>query len=148
MGKSSQKGITLVGCMIVLGVLSLLFSLIVPQRIWARHGLNEQAAIQTLQLYSGQLRQFHAIPGNGQYPVTLKVVTNDFIASSEDGLDWERDGYRFIYHRTSPQAFVLYGVPKDSGISGTRRFYVDQTGVVRSSPNGLAGPASGSVVEK
>jgi competence protein ComGC len=148
MVKSSQKGITLVGCMIVLGVISLLVSFIVPQRIWARHRLNEQIAIQTLQLYSTQLQQFHSIPGNGKYPMTLKVVTDDFIDQRQDGIDWERGGYRFIYHRTSPQTFVMYGIPKKSGISGTRRFYVDQTGVVRSNLKGLAGPTSGSVSEK
>lgn len=142
--RNHSSGFTLVEIMIVVAIIALLAAIAIPNLLRARHNANETAAIGAVRTLSTALESFRAAQTPPGYPVALvnlsTAVPSYVPASLTSGLP--RQGYTYTYGRPTMNTFTVQATPETVGTTGTRRFFVDQTGVIRANAAGAAGPAS------
>ncbi len=137
-------------------VLAIVFAVAIPNLMRSKTAANEASAVGSLRTLNAACMTFEATYGRG-YPASLLALGNardgkvsPAAANLIDGAlaTGIKSGYRFVY---APQSLDGYGFPHGYGItaeplepgnSGQRYFYMDQSGVIRSSTGGPAGPAS------
>lgn len=117
--------------------------------------VNEAAAVSNMRTYSTALKKYaEKCPQQG-YPATLvplgpgagdckRANLIDVRLAMQAPV---RQGYVYQYSTgvTGPEkvtAFALVARPVTPGFSGTRYFYLDETGIIRESPNQNIGPNS------
>lgn len=144
----NRKGFTLVEIMIVVAIIALLAAIAIPNLLRARHNANETAAIGAMRTLSTAMESFRAAQTPPAYPATLGTLSAavpPYVGATLAGATnaaAARQGYFYGYARTSANTFTLQGTPATVGTTGTRRFFVDQTGVIRANAAGAAGPGS------
>ena len=140
----NRKGFTLVEIMIVVAIIALLAAIAIPNLLRARHNANEAGAIGAMRTFSTALESFRAAQTPPAYPLNvalLSAAVPPYVPPSLTGAAG-RQGYTYTYARTSVNTFTLSGSPQVAGTTGTRSFFVDQTGVLRASAVGVATAAS------
>ena len=121
---------------------------------------NEATAVTTMRAYDQALKSYAAKCPQQGYPATLLPLgpgTGD--CKRANLIDFRlavrvpvRQGYTFVYSTGAPTtgkltAFALVARPITPGMSGTRYFYLDETGVIRESANQNIGPNSNPLGE-
>lgn len=142
--RSNKKGFTLVEIMIVVAIIALLAAIAIPNLLRARHNANETAAIGAVRTLSTALESFRAAQTPPQYPAVLTNLSTavpTYVPASLTSAAG-RQGYLFTYRRNNANDYDLWGDPLQRGTTGTRGFFVDETGVIRASATGQAGPGS------
>ncbi len=136
----SRKGFTIVELMVAVGIVMVLALLVIPNVWRARVNSNESAAVSNLRSLNGALQLYYI--NNNTFPRIL----NTLIAPNSDPAYIETElasgtktGYTFSYVRTDASHFYINANPQSAGRTGNRYFYIDETGVVRSSQEGEAG---------
>ena len=146
-----QKGFTLVEIMIVVAIIALIAAITIPNLLRARHNANETAAIGAMRTLSTAMESFRAAQTPPTYPANLNAlstanppyVPGTLAAAVNAGT--ARQGYFFTYVLTNANAYTLQGTPATVNTTGTRRFFVDQSGVIRANAAGAATVASPEV---
>lgn len=133
-----KKSFTIVEMMLVLGIVSMLLVVAVPSLIRSRIVANEVAAIANCQvLWNGCMLYYynsspHDLPENlallGPAAVSPAYIDN-MLANANNAP--EKQGYRFTYTKLTGSEFAVNADPITSGSTGSRHFYIDQTGYVR-----------------
>jgi len=154
------------------GVLFIPFILIVaaiaiPNLIRARVVANEAEAIVRLRTIAGAAIEYNAKYSNG-FPPSLSVLAgdagdnptcehahligNELTKGQKDGylIEYVPSGEQVIWSDAKSgrcpiagsQRFYIEAYPMRRGTTGIRSFYVDETAVIRVSPNGIAGANS------
>ena len=144
----SQKGFTLVEIMIVVAIIALLAAIAIPNLLRARHNSNETAAIGSMRTFSTAMESFRAAQTPPTYPAALVDLSNavpQYVPAALSGATNaanSRQGYFFTYARTSSNAYTLNGDPETVNTTGTRQFFVDESGVVRAATGAQANAGS------
>ncbi len=141
-----RKGFTLVEIMIVVAIIALLAAIAIPNLLRARHNANEAAAQATLKTISTAMESYRAAQTPPAYPAAMSNLTAAGGASPayvDDAVDTAttgspRQGYNFTYTKISNDQYVCDAVPATAGVSGTRSFAVNESGVVRADTAGAA----------
>lgn len=142
--KAAFQGFTLVEILIVVSIVAMIAAFAIPNLMRARHNANETAAASALRTLSTALEGYRGAQTVQQYPVALDQLSQanpPYVADSVTR-SMGRSGYRFAYTRTSLATYTLEAIPLIPRTTGTRHFYVDETGVLRVSASGPAGPGS------
>lgn len=135
-----RHGFTLVEIMIVVAIISLLAAIAIPNLLRARHNANEAAAIAALRTISTACESFRAAQTPPMYPASLGALSTatpryiDEILAAATAESSAKQGYYYTYARdTSNPAnkYTCTATPAVSGTTGTRVFFVDETGVIR-----------------
>lgn len=144
----SKRGFTLVEIMIVVAIVMTLATLVVSSVLRARHNTNEVAAVAACKTITTACQNFYANTLPHAYPATLA----DLIApvSSPPYIDsvlasGSKQGYIFTYQFIDAESFILNADPAFSGKTGTRHFYVNETGIIRANHSGQASLADPAV---
>ena len=162
-----SKGFTLVEIMIVVAIIALIAAIAIPNLLRARHNANETAGIASLRTLVSSLESFRAnqtpvtFPGagvtSGGVAVTGIGNLDDTVPAYIDGVlaAGQKQGYNFTYTPGAVRTVTLGGTtfnvydtytltaaPITVGTTGTRRFFVDQSGVIRSNDTAAATVAS------
>ncbi len=160
-------GFTLVEIMIVVAIIALIAAIAIPNLLRARHNANETAAIGNLKTLVDSLESFRSNQSPTSYPgagVTSGGVAVTGIGNLDDTnppyidgvlASGTRQGYTFTFTPGAVRVVTLAGtdfnvydtytltaVPVTVGTTGTRRFFVDQSGVIRVNQAGAATVAS------
>ncbi len=161
----SAKGFTLVEIMIVVAIIALLAAIAIPNLLRARHNANETAAIGAVRTLSTSLESFRASgvgpTGTGTsaptYPTTLTVlstVTPSYAPASLTGATSAaaaRQGYWYTYTTFGAgppwSMYNLSAQPQTTGTTGSRFFYVNETGVIKANMLFPAGRTSGTEIQ-
>ena len=144
----NRKGFTLVEIMIVVAIIALLAAIAIPNLLRARHNANETAAIGAMRTLLTAVESFRAAQTPPTYPANLAALSaavppyvgGTLAAAVNPGT--ARQGYFYTYALTNANAFTLQGTPATVGTTGTRRFFVDQSGVIRANAAGAANAGS------
>lgn len=125
----------------VTGIIALLAAFSVPNLLRARHNGSEVLAIGSCQTLGKAFQNFYARELPHTYPGSLAALN----ASNPPYIDpvlagGEKQGYRFVYTLQDPEHFELRAQPVSLGHSGSRYFFLDQTGVLRVQTGAPAGP--------
>lgn len=129
----NRKGFTLVEIMIVVAIIALLAAIAIPNLLRARHNANEAAAIASLRTISTACESFRAAQTPTTYPGSLAVLgappsgppyIDTTLASGT------KQGYGYAYV-PGVNTYSCTATPTVSGTTGTRVFFVDESGVLR-----------------
>jgi len=139
-----NKGFTLVEIMVVLAVVMTLATLAISSVLRARQNSNEVAAIVACKTIVTASQSYYANTLPHTYPRDLTALIAP--ASNPPYIDnvlasGAKQGYNFTYAFIDSESFTLNADPGISGKTGTRRFFVDESGVIRANNNTQAGPA-------
>ncbi len=161
MRSKDERGFTLIELLIVVGVLIILGAITVPLLARARMAANEANAVGTIRLlvrsqhayvlafnqsYSPDLYSLGPVPpGAAPTPGRADLVDIVISGSTLGNGTFTRQGYSFTYTAAGSfpniGAYTLTAVPVVPDSTGRRRFYTDQTSLVRFNLAGPAGPA-------
>jgi len=132
-----RHGFTLVEIMIVVAIISLLAAIAIPNLLRARHNANEAAAIAALRTISTACESYRAAQTPPTYPANLAALssaTPPYIDASLAGATSSataKQGYYYTYTLVNANQFTCTATPAVSGTTGTRVFFVDESGVIR-----------------
>ena len=127
-----SKGFTLIELMIVVAIIAIVVAIAIPSLQNARKSANETSAIGFLKMTSGINIQYRT--RFGVYPSDeADLFAAGFVDPSQSP-----NGY-LLNFTTGSETWSLQADPEFPGQTGDRRFYVDDTGVIRFS---LSGPAT------
>lgn len=154
--KKGAKGFTLVEIMIVVAIIALIAAIAIPNLLRARHNANETAAIGNTKTLVDSLESFRANQSPTSYPgagVNSGGVAVTNLGNLDDTLPpyidavlatGVRQGYNFAYTAGPVRVVTINGVafnvydtytlvssPVTDSVTGTRSFFVDESGVIR-----------------
>ena len=142
--KLRRKGFTLVEIMIVVAIIALLAAIAIPNLMRARLNANESAAIATCKTVVGAATSYASV-SNGNFPTSLNSLTSPLPPYLDSTLDDTagapgRQGYTFTYddqvNGALTTGFYVFASPQAAGTTGSRDFYIDESGVVYAAPPG------------
>lgn len=131
--RRGQKGFTLVEIMIVVAIIALLAAVAIPNLLRARHNANESAAIGGVRTLVSALESFRAAQTPPTYPADLVELSDadpSYVDATMTG-GAARQGYTFEYAQVSAGEYTLTADPEVANVTGTRVFFVDESGVIR-----------------
>jgi type IV pilus assembly protein PilA len=136
MKRLGKRGFTLVEIMIVVAIIALLAAIAIPNLLRARHNANEAAAIASLRTISTACESFRAAQTPAEYPDDLAELGDADPPYIDDTLaGGTKQGYTFTYAPVAISGrnykYTCIANPIDTGTTGTRVFFVDETGVIR-----------------
>jgi prepilin-type N-terminal cleavage/methylation domain-containing protein len=132
-----KHGFTLVEIMIVVAIISLLAAIAIPNLLRARHNANEAAGIAALRTLSTSCESFRSAQTPTTYPANLAALSTAVPAYIDAGLagataaGTAKQGYFFTYALVNANQFTCLATPAVAGTTGTRVFFVDESGVIR-----------------
>jgi prepilin-type N-terminal cleavage/methylation domain-containing protein len=142
-------GFTLVEMMVVVAILSVIAAIAIPNLMQSRVRANEATAIENLRVVTAAQFAYNAAKNTFGL---FDALTTEADANAPAFLDntWRegaaKGGYIFTMPVANAASFECFADPVDPGVSGTRYFRVDVSGIVRFStagrPDGAA-PAIG-----
>jgi len=143
----SRTGFTLVEIMIVVAIVALLATLVVSSVLRARHNANEMAAVAACRTIVTGCQTFYANTIPHTYPTGLSDLV--LPAANPPYIDsvlasGTKQGYVFTYVFIDAESFTLNADPTNPGKTGTRHFFVNESGIIKVNSNvqaGLADPA-------
>jgi hypothetical protein len=146
------------GLKLAIGIVAavlLLFAIATPNLLRSRMAANEASAVGSLRtINTSAARYFNSY---GHYPPSLKNlgpspggIGSENGAGLIDGTLAQglKSGYFFSYHASSgASGYRVAALPVDSSKSGVRRFFSDQTGLIRAEPGGLLDGSAAEVAQ-
>ena len=118
--------------MIVVAIIALLAAIAIPNLLRARHNANEAAAIGSVRTISTACESFRAAQTPPAYPVNLAALGAAIPPYIDNTLAaGTKQGYTFVYARPNVNQYTCTASPQQVGVTGTRVFFVNETGVIR-----------------
>ncbi len=129
----------------VVAAVMLLFAITTPNLLRSRMAANEASAVGSIRAINISAATYFS--SYGHYPPSLKNLgPSPSGIASENGADLIdeslaqglKSGYLFSYHADSgASGYRVSALPLDPSKSGLRRFFTDQTGLIRAEPGGV-----------
>lgn len=140
--EEDDRGFSLIELLYVILIVAIVAALAIPNLLTSKKAAYEASTISYLrslstaqELYKNQSGEFAGDFGS--------LASNNLIQLPEP----EVLGYVVTLSSDGGQvSWSASASPVDAGVTGDRHFYVDQTGVIRESNSGAAGPTSPPVV--
>lgn len=132
-------GFTLIEMMVVVGIISVLLSITVPNLLRNKVQANEAAAIEDLRVIGAAQVSYNASHNSfGQFADLADTSSGPGTGFLDEG--WtdgrEKNGYRYSMATADATTFVCFAEPVSPGVTGTRYFRVDASGIIRHDEGG------------
>lgn len=135
--KKAEQGFTLVEIMVVVTIVAILAALSIPNLLRARHNADEAAAIASIRAISTACENYRSSQTPPSYPQSLTALASasppyiDSALANATSASSAKQGYYYTFTYLNEDQYTCLSTPKLSGVTGTRIFYVDETGVIR-----------------
>ena len=147
MKRSAERGFTLVEIMIVVAIIALLAAIAIPNVLRGRTTANESSAVGNLRALVSALEMYRSV--NNVYPATANWIANMYTTPNPDfgppsfnhAMDGSAcppaaassctQGFQYTYTSGGAGTYTLNANPDTLGQTGTRSFFVDESGVIR-----------------
>lgn len=134
-----KTGFTLIELMIVVAIIAIIAAIAIPNLLRSRIQSNESAAIGNLRTVLGAENAYNSAKGEyGSFANLTTGSTPPFLDGTWPGT---KSGYTFAeigLGGTGNSKFSSTAVPVGQGTTGSRGFYVDESGVIRAGAGGSA----------
>ncbi len=133
---SRKQGFTLIELMIVVAIIAIIAAIAIPSLLNARKAGNEASAISSLRTITTV---------NEQYRTRFQAYANLLATLQTEGYidqvlgGGAKSGYLFVYASPTVNTWTCNANPATAGTTGDRRFFVDQSGVIRFNLTAAAG---------
>jgi type IV pilus assembly protein PilA len=149
--RDQQKGFSLIELLIVVAIILIIAAIAIPNLLRAKIAANEASAVGSMRTINTASVEYSTTYGG--YPTSLASMGGpaggSATSSSAELIDavlagGSKSGYSFSYTTGSTDssgnilAYTLTGVPTSVGTTGQRRFFTDQSGVIRANTSGTA----------
>ena len=137
----NKQGFSVMELLISVAVISVISALVVPTFLQSKIAANEALAIRAVGNVVASQISYSMTLGSGSYTTDLKALqkaglNEDWVGSGISG------GYAFSISGSNTE-FKVQARPLVFGSTGTRSFYSDQTGIIRSTEtDGMATSSS------
>jgi len=152
---AKNRGFTLIELMIVVAIIAIIAAIAIPNLLRSRMSANEASAAGAMRTLSTAETQFQIAAfadangdGTGDYGSLANLMNPDGAGATAPFIDsvlgsGVKQGYTYTIvtvaggGATSP-TFTIQSTPSAPGRSGYRRYFVDETGVIRFTADGTA----------
>jgi type IV pilus assembly protein PilA len=146
-----QKGFSLIELLIVVAIILIIAAIAIPNLLRAKMAANEASAVGSMRTINTTSIEYSTTYGG--YPTSLSSLGGpaggSATSSSAELIDavlagGSKSGYSLAYTTGATDSngnilsYTLTATPTDVGITGQRRFFTDQTGVIRANTTGTA----------
>lgn len=133
-----QRGFSFIELLMVTAVIAILAGLAVPHLRRVQMTANEKTTMASLRTVFSAQAMYHA--RYRTYADLGPLVANKFLDDSVGS--GQKSGYAYSVSLYNVNAFQVVAVPLETGVSGEKGFYIDETGVIRYTEDGSAPTAA------
>ena len=149
---TQRQGFTIVEILVVVALVVLLALIGAINVLRTRMTGHEAVTLANLRQLAVSLHMYHSV--NNTYPDPLGLLSDASPAYSPAALtggsgqngNQSLNGYAYDYLREGDFDYQLIARPTTQGVTGVRRFFVDETGVLRYTSDGTDPTASSPVL--
>jgi prepilin-type N-terminal cleavage/methylation domain-containing protein len=135
--KKNTHGFTLIELMIVVAIIAIIAAIAIPNLLRSRMQSNESAAIGNLRTIVGAEVAYHA--ANYQYATDFNTLTSATPPYLDGNWSVAKSGYNYVLGGDASN-FTANANAVQYGVTGSRGFYTDASGVIRYAVGQDAGP--------